>query len=113
MTTEIETESFCKTKDAIKEVNRRYKGRKVSFYIVVRNNAPIVDENKQQTDKCFPLCLYAHIEVSKATALKYLNNLTLEGLEERGARIPVRVRHWDMGEHYSSARRFQTSIYVG
>jgi hypothetical protein len=109
----ISVEGLYTVADALAEVKRRHPGKAVTYYAVVSNDVPIVDDNKEKTGQCFPGALYAHIALSKAQALKLVEDFasTLKGLEVRGGRIPLKVRHTDWGAAY--AKRYRVSVYIG
>lgn len=117
MTTQdtIKVEGLYTGADALAEVKRARRGRVVTFYARMMSDLPTVDPvTKEATGRCFPGAMYAHIELSRPGALALVEKLrdNMGGLEERGARLPLSIEHYDWGPHHGKAR-YRTRIIIG
>lgn len=114
---EVTIEGLYTVADAIKEVKRRYPGRKVNYCLSVNNDMPTVDPTtKEATGRVFPGALHTWVDLTKREALKVLARMgdSTAVLEARGGRVPVRVRHRDWGEFYGTGpKRYSTTIWLG
>lgn len=111
----IKVEGLYTGADALAEVKRARRGRVVTYYARMCAELPTVDlVTKEPTGRCFPGALYSHIELSRPAAIKLVESLrdNMAGLEERGARLPLSIEHYDWGEHYGKARH-RTRIIIG
>ena len=82
-----------KTAEAIERIRTAKRGTK--FALSIRNPAPIVDTNNE-----FPAGLSTWLDLTRAQALQLAGNMLSPTLEERGGRIPLRVRETEYGVTY-------------
>jgi hypothetical protein len=79
-------ELLLTTAEAIATIKKAPRGRS-DFALHIRADAPIAGKD----DRIFAHGLSGHINLSRPEALKLVGDLLSEGLEARGARIPIRL----------------------
>jgi hypothetical protein len=104
------TEHFLLTRADVEALFTAGRLRGVSLYAAVTSDAPIVDEGGARTGKHFPGACHASIRLSVAQAMVVARSMLTEGLEARGARLPVRRYTW---APKPGAKRGHVSIYLG
>lgn len=89
------------TKAAVKFIKNAPAG--VAFRLHVRNDAPIEGE----PDKAFLGSAGGYVKLSRPEAVRFVGEYVSPKLEERGARVPIKV------DSYECAGRTRVTYWIG
>ena len=101
-----DTNILVTTDEAVKQIKTLAKGWKI--YAVISGDAPIVQDGIA-TDKVFGSGFYGSVEISRAQALKLMTRFLSKALEDRGARIPLRLSPYT----FTNGNTYGGAMFIG
>lgn len=97
MTTRQETVHYCTVAEAVRLIKSQPSG--TSFSLMLHQDAPIVDESGEPTDRIYAAGLMTCMSISKREAKRLPKAMLTEILESKGARFPITCEAPGEGHH--------------